>query len=160
MPQVLSAADHFALAGIRRILQNAGQKRRQPKILIRLLFLGKDSIVKKMSVPRTDGQEIFRGRRCRQELAMNKRELIKALAEENALSADEAALVVNALFDGIRQALLAGKRVEIRGFGSFKIKEYKAYSGRNPKTGEIVAVAPKKLPFFRAGKDLKEFLNS
>ena len=91
---------------------------------------------------------------------MNKRELIKALAEENALSADEAALVVNALFDGIRQALLAGKRVEIRGLGSFKIKQYKAYSGRNPKTGEIVAVASKKLPFFRAGKDLKEFLNS
>jgi integration host factor subunit beta len=91
---------------------------------------------------------------------MNKRELIKALAEENALSADEAALVVNALFDGIRQALLAGKRVEIRGLGSFKIKQYKAYSGRNPKTGEIVAVASKKLPFFRAGKDLKDFLNS
>ena len=91
---------------------------------------------------------------------MNKRELIKTLAEENSLSADEAALVVNSLFDGIRQALLSGRRVEIRGLGSFKIKEYKAYSGRNPKTGEVVAVAPKRLPFFRAGKDLKEFLNS
>jgi integration host factor subunit beta len=91
---------------------------------------------------------------------MNKSELVKMLAEENALSADEAAMVVNSFFDGIRQALLEGRRVEIRGLGSFKIKEYKAYSGRNPKTGEIVAVAPKKLPFFRAGKDLKEFLNS
>ncbi|MDR2161947.1 MAG: integration host factor subunit beta [Desulfovibrio sp.] len=90
---------------------------------------------------------------------MNKSELIKALAEENGLSSDEAAVVVNTFFDGIRQALVDGRRVEIRGLGSFKIKDYKAYSGRNPKTGEVVAVAPKRLPFFRAGKELKEFLN-
>ncbi len=91
---------------------------------------------------------------------MNKSELIKAVADENAISMDEAAIVVNSFFDGIRQALLAGQRVEIRGLGSFKMKEYKAYSGRNPKTGEIVSVASKKLPFFRAGKELKEYLNS
>ena len=91
---------------------------------------------------------------------MNKSELIKALAEENTISTDESTIVVNSFFDSIRQALLAGQRVEIRGLGSFKIKEYKAYSGRNPKTGDIVSVAPKKLPFFRAGKELKEFLNS
>jgi integration host factor subunit beta len=90
---------------------------------------------------------------------MNKSELIKALAEENAISTDESTIVVNSFFDSVRQALLAGRRVEIRGLGSFKIKEYKAYSGRNPKTGEIVSVAPKRLPFFRAGKELKEFLN-
>lgn len=91
---------------------------------------------------------------------MNKSELIKSLAEENALPMEEAATVVNTFFDSIRRALLAGQRVEIRGLGSFKIKEYKGYSGRNPKTGEGVSVASKKLPFFRAGKDLKEFINS
>jgi integration host factor subunit beta len=115
---------------------------------------------KKFGIPSGRKPRALRGQRGPQELAMNKRELIRTLAEENSLSADEAAMVVNALFDGIRQALLAGRRVEIRGLGSFKIKEYKAYSGRNPKTGEVVAVAPKRLPFFRAGKDLKEFLNS
>lgn len=91
---------------------------------------------------------------------MNKSELIKALAEENNLSVDESTTVVNSFFDSIRQALLDGQRVEIRGLGSFKIKEYKAYSGRNPKTGDIVDVSPKKLPFFRAGKELKDYLNA
>ena len=91
---------------------------------------------------------------------MNKSELIKTLAEENAISVDEATIVVNTFFDSIRQALLQDQRVEIRGLGSFKIKEYQGYSGRNPKTGEVVSVAPKKLPFFRAGKELKEYINS
>ena len=91
---------------------------------------------------------------------MNKSELIVTLAEENAISPDEAALVVNTFFDSIRKALLAEQRVEIRGLGSFKLKNYKGYVGRNPKSGESVEVAPKKLPFFRAGKDLKEYLNS
>lgn len=91
---------------------------------------------------------------------MNKSELIKSLAEENALPMEEATTVVNTFFDSIRRALLAGQRVEIRGLGSFKVKEYKGYSGRNPKTGEVVSVASKKLPFFRAGKELKEFINS
>ncbi len=94
------------------------------------------------------------------EQSMNKSELIKTLADENALSIDEATLVVNSFFDSIRQALLQEQRVEIRGLGSFKIKQYQGYSGRNPKTGEIVTVEPKKLPFFRAGKELKEFINS
>lgn len=91
---------------------------------------------------------------------MNKSELIKTLAEENGVSIDEATLVVNTFFDSIRAALLEGRRIEIRGLGSFKIKEYEGYSGRNPKTGEVVEVAPKKLPFFRAGKELKEYINS
>jgi len=91
---------------------------------------------------------------------MNKSELIKTLADENAISVDEATVVVNTFFDSIRQALLHDQRVEIRGLGSFKIKQYQGYSGRNPKTGEVVSVAPKKLPFFRAGKELKEFINS
>ncbi|MDR2488703.1 MAG: integration host factor subunit beta [Desulfovibrio sp.] len=91
---------------------------------------------------------------------MNKSELIQALAEENAISADESTLIVNTFFDSIRQALLKEQRVEIRGLGSFKIKDYQGYSGRNPKTGTVVNVAPKKLPFFRAGKELKEYINS
>ena len=90
---------------------------------------------------------------------MNKSELIKALAEQSDISMDEATLVVNTFFDCMKEALLQGDRVEIRGFGSFKIKEYGAYAGRNPRTGEKVEVQPKRLPFFRAGKELKEFLN-
>ena len=54
--------------------------------------------------------------------------------------------------------MLTNQRVELRGLGSFKVKEYKGYTGRNPKTGETVSVQPKKLPFFRAGKELKDFM--
>ena len=90
---------------------------------------------------------------------MNKSELIKTLAEQSDISMDEATLVVNTFFDCMKEALRQGDRVEIRGFGSFKIKEYGAYAGRNPRTGEKVEVQPKRLPFFRAGKELKEFLN-
>lgn len=90
---------------------------------------------------------------------MNKSELIKTLAEESHLPAEEAAMVVNTFVDCMKDSLLVGERVEIRGFGSFKIKEYEGYAGRNPKTGESVMVEPKRLPFFRAGKELKEFLN-
>ncbi len=90
---------------------------------------------------------------------MNKSELIKALADKKNLSMEDAALIVNTFFDSIKDALKEGRRVEIRGFGSFKIKEYKGYVGRNPSTGEEVNVRPKKLPFFRVGKELKEYLN-
>jgi integration host factor subunit beta len=90
---------------------------------------------------------------------MNKSELIKNLAEENDISTDEAAMVVNIFMNSIKEALRQGDRVEIRGFGSFKLKDYGGYIGRNPKTGEVVEVEPKRLPFFRSGKELKEFLN-
>ncbi|MFO7596009.1 MAG: HU family DNA-binding protein [Desulfocurvibacter africanus] len=91
---------------------------------------------------------------------MNKSELIKTLAEDKDIHVDEASKIVNAFVDSIKDSLLQGERVEIRGFGSFKVKEYKGYTGRNPKTGDIVDVEPKRLPFFRPGKELKEFLNS
>lgn len=91
---------------------------------------------------------------------MNKSELIKALADEAQIGADDAALVVNIFFDSMKKALLGGKRVEIRGFGSFKIKEYDGYAGRNPRTGQGVSVIPKRLPFFRPGKKLKEYINN
>ena len=91
---------------------------------------------------------------------MNKSELVKALADQANISLDEANLVVNTFVDSMKDSLLEGGRVEIRGFGSFKVKEYGSYAGRNPRTGEKVAVEPKRLPFFRAGKELKEYLNA
>ena len=91
---------------------------------------------------------------------MNKSELVKALADQANSSLDEATLVVNTFVDSMKDSLLEGGRVEIRGFGSFKVKEYGSYAGRNPRTGEKVAVEPKRLPFFRAGKELTEYLNA
>ena len=91
---------------------------------------------------------------------MNKSELVKALAEKALISIEDATLVVNTFVDSMKDSLLEGGRVEIRGFGSFKVKEYGGYAGRNPRTGEKVEVQPKRLPFFRAGKELKEYLNS
>ena len=90
---------------------------------------------------------------------MNKSELIKTLAEEANLPMEDATMVVNIFVDAMKDALIAGDRIEIRGFGSFKVKEYSGYAGRNPKTGESVSVIPKRLPFFRAGKELKEYIN-
>jgi integration host factor subunit beta len=87
---------------------------------------------------------------------MNKLELIQALKNSNGLSKSEAEAVVNLFFDEMTNALSRGERVEIRGFCSFYIKEYRSYIGRNPKTGEKVKIAPKRLPFFKAGKELKE----
>ena len=87
---------------------------------------------------------------------MNKSDLVEALAKENDLSKSQAATVVDLFFGEMTKALARGDRVEIRGLCSIFVKEYKAYIGRNPKTKEAVSVAPKKLPFFKCGKELKE----
>ncbi|MBW2019468.1 MAG: integration host factor subunit beta [Deltaproteobacteria bacterium] len=87
---------------------------------------------------------------------MNKAELIEALREEASLSRTKAREVVELFFDEMSNTLTSGGRVEIRGLCSFFVKEYKAYTGRNPKTGEPTLVKPKKLPFFKCGKELKE----
>ena len=87
---------------------------------------------------------------------MNKLELISALKDEANISKSEAARVVKIFFDNMADALAQGERVEIRGLCSFFVKEYKSYTGRNPKTGEKVIIKPKKLPFFKSGKELKE----
>ena len=87
---------------------------------------------------------------------MNKLEIISALKDEANISKAEAAKVVQVFFDNMADALGRGERVEIRGLCSFFIKEYKSYTGRNPKTGEKVTIKPKKLPFFKSGKELKE----
>jgi len=86
---------------------------------------------------------------------MNKLEIISALKTEADISKSDAAKVVQIFFDSIQNALVQGKRVEIRGLSSFFVKKYKAYTGRNPKTGEKVLIKPKKLPFFKVGKELK-----
>lgn len=87
---------------------------------------------------------------------MNKLELISTLKNEANISKSEAADVVQIFFDSMTDALTKGDRVEIRGLCSFYVKEYKSYTGRNPKTGEKVVIKPKKLPFFKCGKELKE----
>jgi len=87
---------------------------------------------------------------------MNKLELIKNLKEECQISKKEAAAIVHQFFGEISTSLAEGDRVEIRGLCSFYVKNYTSYQGRNPKTGESVPVAPKKLPFFKCGKELKE----
>ena len=87
---------------------------------------------------------------------MTKSELFEALAEQSGIAMKRAELIVNEVFDAMSETLIAGDRIEIRGFGSFVVKEYGSYTGRNPKTGEQIKVEPKKLPFFKVGKELKE----
>ena len=87
---------------------------------------------------------------------MNKQDLIITLRDEAGLTKSEAKAVVNIFFNEMSNALTNGDRVEIRGLCSFYVKQYKAYAGRNPKTGEPTQVKSKKLPFFKCGKELKE----
>ena len=87
---------------------------------------------------------------------MNKLELIAMLKNECRLSKKEAAAVIDLFFENMSEALSRGNRVEIRGLCSFYVKKYRSYKGRNPKTGESVQIAPKKLPFFKCSKELKE----
>jgi integration host factor subunit beta len=90
---------------------------------------------------------------------MNKSELVEALANENGLTYKKAEEIVNLIFDSMAETLTDGGRIEIRGFGSFVVKDYKSYMGRNPKTGEVIKVRPKRLPFFKVGKELRERVN-
>jgi integration host factor subunit beta len=91
---------------------------------------------------------------------MNKIDLIQALKDSNDLSKSEAETVVNLFFNKMADALAEGERVEIRGLCSFFIKKYKAYTGRNPKTGEKVKVAPKKLPSMIFDAEAAYLMNS
>ncbi len=90
---------------------------------------------------------------------MNKSDLIETLANQTNITKSRAENVVNCVFDAMTDALKRGEGVELRGFGSFSVREYKAYDGRNPRTGEPVHVASKRLPFFKVGKELKEMVN-
>ena len=91
---------------------------------------------------------------------MTKSDLIDMLCETEKMPKGRAELLINAIFDCMEAALRNGDRIEIRGFGSFEIRSYRAYEGRNPRTGSAVSVKPKRLPFFKVGKELKERVNA
>ena len=90
---------------------------------------------------------------------MNKSQMIEALAQNIDIPLREASPIAGTILDTMIDALASGDSIEIRGFGSFVIKEYEAYVGRNPKSGEKIKVPPKRLPFFKVGKELKEQVN-
>lgn len=90
---------------------------------------------------------------------MNQLELAHKVAEKLSLSASKAEDIVSCIFESMRDAMVREERIELRGFGSFQMRHYGAYSGRNPRTGETIDVSPKRLPHFKVGKDLNEMLN-
>ena len=91
---------------------------------------------------------------------MTKAELVDKIAEKKpGLTRKQVEVVVNTVLDGIKDALSREDKVEIRGFGSFRIRYRRAKEGRNPKTGETVQVPPKKVPFFKAGKEMREMVD-
>jgi integration host factor subunit beta len=91
---------------------------------------------------------------------MTKADLIDLIAERTKLPHGRAELLICQMFDAMVDALRKGEGIEIRGFGSFSIRAYKEYQGRNPRTGEAVHVRPKRLAFFKVGKELRERVNS
>jgi integration host factor subunit beta len=91
---------------------------------------------------------------------MTKAELVDKIAEKKpGLTRKQVEIVVNTVLDGIKDALSREDKVEIRGFGSFRVRHRRAKEGRNPKTGETVQVPPKKVPFFKAGKEMREMVD-
>ena len=87
---------------------------------------------------------------------MNKAELVSAVAEKTGMSKKDSEKAVNAAFDTITEALAAGDKVQLVGFGAFEVKERGARIGRNPKTKESITIAASKVPTFKAGKALKD----
>ena len=91
---------------------------------------------------------------------MTKAELIEEVAKVASLTKKETELIVNTVFDNITDALGKGDKVELRGFGSFRIRNRNSRKGRNPKTGDSVSVPEKRVPFFKVGKRLRELVNT
>jgi integration host factor subunit beta len=91
---------------------------------------------------------------------MTKAELVDAVAKKSELSKKDAEVIVQAVLDSIIDSLQTGEKVELRGFGSFRLRERASRQGRNPKTGEKVHVPAKRVPYFKPGKELKELINS
>jgi len=91
---------------------------------------------------------------------MNKSDLIVDLAKEADIPLRKSEEIVNLVFETMSSSLVNGARIEVRGFGSFEVREYRDYTGRNPKTGQNIAVGKKKLPFFKVGKELRERVDS
>jgi len=90
---------------------------------------------------------------------MTKAELVDEVAKVVQLTKKQAETIVNIVFDSIVESLRAGQKIELRGFGSFRLRSRKSRTGRNPKTGEKVEVPSKKIPYFKPGKELKELIN-
>jgi integration host factor subunit beta len=90
---------------------------------------------------------------------MTKSDLIRVISVKNDLPIDQAETIVNTFWDSLADALRDGRRIELRGFGSFRVRDYDGYLGRNPRNGESVTVPPKRMPFFKMGKEIKEALN-
>jgi integration host factor subunit beta len=90
---------------------------------------------------------------------MTKSELIDAIAAKTKLTRVRAEQIVNCIFDSMMESLVQGEGIEIRGFGSFTVRHYDAYSGRNPRTGEAKPVPSKRLPFFKVGKELRALVD-
>lgn len=91
---------------------------------------------------------------------MNRSDLITSLRNRKSISRNAAEKIIDLFFGTITDTMAGGNRVEIRGFGSFTVKHYKSYVGRNPKSGDRISVPPKKLPFFKVGKELRELVDS
>jgi len=91
---------------------------------------------------------------------MNKSDLVEYLAKNSDLTQKKSEKVINLVFNEMTKALKGNDKIEIRGFGSFTVKEYKSYTGRNPKTGETIEVKSKRLPFFKVGRELKKRVDS
>jgi len=91
---------------------------------------------------------------------MNKAKLIEKVSERVKIPSTAARVIVDTIFDSMRETLEKGEGIEIRGFGSFVIRQYGAYKGRNPKTGKNVDVPPKRLPHFKVGRELKDMVNT
>ncbi len=91
---------------------------------------------------------------------MNRSDLIVKLAERAAISQPMAEKVLQAIYESMKETMREGGRIEIRGFGSFTVRERDGYTGRNPKTSEKISVRPKRVPFFKPGKELKERVDS
>lgn len=92
-------------------------------------------------------------------MALTKADLINMVADKAKITRVKAETVVNTIFDSMVEALMKDDRIEIRGFGSFVNRQYGSYKGRNPRTGQVIDVNEKKLPFFKVGKELKEDIN-
>ena len=92
--------------------------------------------------------------------SMTKSQLIEVISERAKITKSRAETIVNCIFETMSDAMAKGEGIEIRGFGSFTIRSYEGYTGRNPKTNTPVTVEPKKLPFFKVGKDLKDLVSS
>ena len=91
---------------------------------------------------------------------MTKAELVDQVARTTQLTKKHAEIIVNTIFDSIVDSLRGGEKIELRGFGSFRIRNRGSRIGRNPKTGDRVMVPPKRIPYFKPGKELRELLNN